>query len=105
MKKLLIIILITLQAATLSFSQANKPVLTTQLQTGASGMSAERLSRIDATVQEYISKQWLNGAVAIIYRNGKLAYYKAYGVDDATQATRPSNTPPLHGGGHWTAFP
>ena len=58
-----------------------------EAQPAAAGMSAERLSRIDQTVQEYVDKKWLNGAVVIIYRNGKLAYYKALGYDDAEKKT------------------
>ncbi len=53
----------------------------------AGGMSAERLARIDKTIQEYVDKHWLNGAVAIVYRNNKLAYYKATGYDDADKKT------------------
>ncbi|HLK29945.1 MAG TPA: serine hydrolase domain-containing protein [Puia sp.] len=87
MKKLLLIFLITTNIVSLSFSQNAQPVLSTQLQTGASGMSAQRLMRIDNTVQEYINKKWLNGAVAIIYKNGKLAYYKAFGYDDIDKKT------------------
>jgi CubicO group peptidase (beta-lactamase class C family) len=58
-----------------------------EAQPAAAGMSAERLTRIDKTIQEYINKQWLNGAVTIVYRNGKLAYYKATGYDDAAKKT------------------
>jgi CubicO group peptidase (beta-lactamase class C family) len=85
MKKLLLILLVIVNAV--SFSQNAKPVLSTQLQTEASGMTAERLMRIDNTVHEYINKKWLNGAVAIIYKNGKLAYYKAFGYDDVDKKT------------------
>ena len=56
-------------------------------QPAQAGMSAERLSRIDKTIQEYVNNKWLNGAVAIVYRNGKLAYYKAIGYDDADKKT------------------
>ncbi len=53
----------------------------------AAGMSEERLARIDNTVNDYVNKQWLNGAVVIIYRNDKLAYYKALGYDNAASKT------------------
>ncbi len=65
----------------------NLPVLSTELQTNAANMSSTRLGRIDKTVQEYIDKKWLTGAVAIIYRNGHLAYYKAFGEDDIDKKT------------------
>jgi CubicO group peptidase (beta-lactamase class C family) len=58
-----------------------------EVQPLAAGMSAERLTRIDKTIQEYVNNKWLNGAVAIVYRNGKLAYYKATGYDDMDKKT------------------
>jgi CubicO group peptidase (beta-lactamase class C family) len=58
-----------------------------ETQPAAAGMSAERLSRIDKIIQEYVNRQWLNGAVAIVYRNGKLAYYKATGYDNLEKKT------------------
>jgi CubicO group peptidase (beta-lactamase class C family) len=58
-----------------------------EAQPAAAGMSAERLTRIDKTIQEYVNNKWLNGAVAIVYHNGKLAYYKAIGYDDAEKKT------------------
>ncbi len=53
----------------------------------AAGMSAERLARIDKTVQEYIDKKWLNGAVILVYKNNQPVYYKAIGYDDAEKKT------------------
>ncbi len=43
------------------------------------GFSAERLSRIDQLVNEHVEKQWVNGAVVMIVRNGKVIHHKAYG--------------------------
>ncbi len=87
MKKHLVVVFVFVLSISISFSQSSKPILSTQLEIEASGMSAERLMRIDNTVEEYVSKKWLNGAVAIIYKNGKLAYYKAFGYDDADKKT------------------
>ncbi len=87
MKKLLLVFLLIANITFAGFTQSAKPVLSTQLQTETSGMSSERLMRIDNTVQEYLNKKWLNGAVAIIYKNGKLAYYKAFGYDDVDKKT------------------
>ncbi|HYE53348.1 MAG TPA: serine hydrolase domain-containing protein [Chitinophagaceae bacterium] len=50
----------------------------------AGGFSAERLARIDKVVNEYVNNQWFNGGVALIVRNGKIVYYKAFGYDDLT---------------------
>jgi len=90
MKKLLLVFLLTTQLSNVMLAQAyrkNPPKLPLEVQTNETGMSAERLMRIDNTVQEYINKRWLNGAVAIIYKNGKLAYYKAFGFDDVDKKT------------------
>jgi CubicO group peptidase (beta-lactamase class C family) len=90
MKKLLLVLVLATQiifAANAQNTKQNLPVLSTQLQTDGSGMSAERLARIDNTVNQYISKKWLNGAVAIIYKNGNLVYYKAFGTDDVDKKT------------------
>ncbi|WP_315824950.1 serine hydrolase domain-containing protein [Paraflavitalea speifideaquila] len=54
-----------------------KPALTP----AAAGFSAERLQRIDQTLQEYVDKGRMNGAVALIIRHGKIAYYKSVGYD------------------------
>ena len=58
-----------------------------ELNPAAAGMSADRLARIDKTVQEYINKKWLNGAVIIVYKNNQQVYYKAIGYDDAEKKT------------------
>ncbi len=46
------------------------------------GMSPERLSRIDAMLQQSIAAGHIPGAVALIARNGKILYHKAYGQAD-----------------------
>lgn len=47
------------------------------------GFSVERLNRIDQLVGEHVSKKWVNGAVVLIARNGKIVYHKAFGYSDA----------------------
>ncbi|MCC9135469.1 serine hydrolase domain-containing protein [Pontibacter silvestris] len=47
------------------------------------GMSSKRLQNIDQTLQEYVNKGYVPGAVGLIARNGKIVYYKAIGYDDA----------------------
>jgi len=69
MKKLLLVFLLIAQCCNAVFAQAyktNPPKLPLSPQANESGMSDERLLRIDKTVLEYINKKWLNGAVAII---------------------------------------
>lgn len=48
----------------------------------AGGFSASRLTRIDDGINEWIKKKWTNGAVALIARNGKIIYNKAFGYND-----------------------
>lgn len=47
-----------------------------------SNFSAERLARIDKIVQNYVDSGWINGAIALVARNGKIVYYKGLGYDD-----------------------
>ena len=48
------------------------------------GMSSERLDRIDAMCQEAIKQGDLPGIVALVARNGKIVFHKAYGMADNT---------------------
>jgi CubicO group peptidase (beta-lactamase class C family) len=48
------------------------------------GMSTERLQRIDAMLQKSIDQKEIPGAVAIVCRNGKIIYQKAFGSADNT---------------------
>lgn len=47
------------------------------------GMSANRLARIDKMLEQTIQEDILPGVVAIVVRNGKIVYHKAFGVADA----------------------
>ncbi len=51
------------------------------------GMSSERLHRIDGLLQKYVDSGRMNGAVALIIRNGKIAYYQAAGFNDIDTKT------------------
>lgn len=46
------------------------------------GMSSERLKRVDAFLQKSIDQKEIPGAVAIVCRNGKIVYHKAFGSAD-----------------------
>jgi len=48
----------------------------------SAGMNAERLSRLDGVIQSYIDKGAFPGVAAIVVRNGKIVYYKAFGKVD-----------------------
>ena len=42
----------------------------------------ERLAKIDGLVNEYISKNWLTGAVSIVIKDNQVVQYKGYGYAD-----------------------
>ncbi len=46
------------------------------------GMDPERLSRIDAVMQEYVDSEKLSGGSIYIARNGVVAYHKSFGWRD-----------------------
>jgi CubicO group peptidase (beta-lactamase class C family) len=48
----------------------------------AAGFSSERLKKLDGAMDEWVKKGYMNGASALIIRNGKIAYYKASGYND-----------------------
>ncbi len=54
-----------------------------QLNAKNNSVDYERLSRIDAVVNEYINKKWLNGAVSIVIKDNQVIQYKGYGYADA----------------------
>src|SRR4026209_2787848 len=56
--------------------------ITTSTTPEAVGFSAERLNRIDANLKSWVDKGWMNGAAALIVRNGKIVYYKSAGYND-----------------------
>ncbi len=45
-------------------------------------MSAERLQRIDTLMQQWTSRGWTSGSSAMIVKDGKIVYYKAFGFED-----------------------
>src|SRR5688500_17478682 len=51
------------------------------------GFSQERLSRIDALLEQPVKDQRIPGAVALIIRDGKIVYHKAFGFSDIEKKT------------------
>ena len=49
------------------------------------GMDSERLSKIDGLIENHIKEQHIPGAVALVVRNGKPVFSKAYGQADMEQ--------------------
>ncbi len=57
------------------------------------GMSSERLERIDLMFSNAVEKSNIPGAVALIARNGKIIFHKAYGMaDNASGKAMEKNT-------------
>ncbi len=78
------------QNATTLSAKPKSPVLQIAKPESA-GFSAERLSRIDENINGWIKDGRLNGCVALIIRNGKIIYHKAFGYDDL-EKTKPVRT-------------
>jgi CubicO group peptidase (beta-lactamase class C family) len=56
------------------------------IQTGGSpnpAVSAERLKRIDTLIGDYVTKDWIKGAVTLVVKDGQVVQYKGYGYADA----------------------
>jgi CubicO group peptidase (beta-lactamase class C family) len=56
-------------------------------------MSSERLARIDTMIMQHIENGIIPGAVALVARNGKIVYHKAFGMADnqSGRAMRPDD--------------
>jgi CubicO group peptidase (beta-lactamase class C family) len=79
------IILLFLFIANSVFAQTNslqKSPFLSDGQAESVGMSSERLMRIDAFLQKSVDQKEIPGAVALICRNGKIIYQKAFGSAD-----------------------
>src|SRR5688572_8233788 len=53
----------------------------------SAGFSSERLARIDKVMNEFVDKQSMNGGVAMIIRDGKIIYHKAFGYENINTKT------------------
>ena len=55
------------------------------------GLSSERLDRIGSNIQKSIDEARIAGAVSLVARHGKIAYFKAFGMADR-EAKKPMQT-------------
>jgi CubicO group peptidase (beta-lactamase class C family) len=78
---ILLIVLVTIAACQPQKENNRLPVLA-ESRPETAGFSTPRLARIDSTMNEWVSKGWINGAAALIARDGKIIYYKASGYND-----------------------
>ncbi|PYQ95014.1 MAG: serine hydrolase, partial [Acidobacteria bacterium] len=53
-----------------------------------SGLSADRLQRIDRALQQYVDENRLAGAVALVLRDGQTVYERAFGWSDKEAGRR-----------------
>jgi CubicO group peptidase (beta-lactamase class C family) len=74
--------LFAISISILSFSQT---ALLRSVDPETEGISSERLKQIDANIDQWIKEEQLNGATAIILRNGKIVYYKSFGFANKQQ--------------------
>lgn len=77
----LLFIAVTATAAAQTSSNQHSPALEEGLPSTV-GMSEERLSLIDAMIEQSITNQEIPGAVALVARNGKIVYHKAFGTSN-----------------------
>ncbi|GAB3955346.1 serine hydrolase domain-containing protein [Spirosoma harenae] len=82
----LLILFIGLVYETAAQIQSKAKVLT-EAAPAAGGFSAERLARLEASMQDWVKQKWVNGSVVLIARHGKIVFYKAHGYNDPTTKT------------------
>lgn len=63
--------------------QKSKPL--THAEPSSVGISPDRLKQIDAMLENAVAEGEVPGAVALVARNGKIVYHKAFGTADAAK--------------------
>jgi CubicO group peptidase (beta-lactamase class C family) len=76
-----LILTCTLLATAQTRSLKKSPLLT-EASPESSGMSKERLARIDSMCRQAVSEGNIPGVVALVARNGKIVFHKAFGMAD-----------------------
>ena len=66
------------------FSACAQPVVfsTETVEPGSVGLSSAKLNEIDDVLNGYIAQNKINGAVLLVARHGKIAYFKSFGYRD-----------------------
>lgn len=64
-----------------------EPQVLTEAAPEAGGFSSARLARLDSGMNSWVKKNWMNGAVALVARHGKIVFDKAYGYNDLETKT------------------
>lgn len=83
MKMLFIILLFALSlTANAQTTSIKKSPLLIETSPESAGMSTERLARIDAMCEKAVLEADIPGVVAFVARNGKIVYWRAFGMAD-----------------------
>jgi CubicO group peptidase (beta-lactamase class C family) len=82
MKKIILPVLIVLLGVSCTQEINIKSPALEEGYPSASGMSADRLARIDSMLAESVAKDKIPGAVALVARKGKIVFFKAFGMAD-----------------------
>jgi CubicO group peptidase (beta-lactamase class C family) len=82
MKRLPIYLLFLLALAGCQKPAENKSNILSETTPEAGGFSSSRLARLDSNMSDWVKKEWVNGAVALIARRGKIVFHKSYGYND-----------------------
>lgn len=82
MRNILFLLLFNISNLVAQTNSIQKSPFLSEAQPESVGMSSERLKRIDAFLQKSVDQKEIPGAVAIICRNGKIVYHKAFGSAD-----------------------
>ncbi len=80
MKKEFVVVALAIIFCSALRAQHSSPLLVAK--PAAAGFSAERLQRLDGAIQDWIKKGWMNGAVSMVIKDGKIVYYKAAGYNN-----------------------
>jgi CubicO group peptidase (beta-lactamase class C family) len=75
-------------ARALAATPASARVLSSSVSPAEVGLSSQRLERIGETIRQSIDTGRIAGAVSLVARHGKIAYFKAFGMADR-EAKRP----------------
>jgi CubicO group peptidase (beta-lactamase class C family) len=69
----------------ISFLAVSQTTLLRSVNPETEGISSERLQQLDANIKQWIKEEQLNGATAIILRNGKIVYHRSFGFANIQQ--------------------
>ena len=78
-RKLIAVLILVTVLAQAAFAQT-KTLSEALPETG--GFSANRLARLDSGMNGWVTKNWVNGAVALVARKGNIVFYKSYGYNN-----------------------